>query len=198
MNITVVKNSRRTAVKLFMVTLAMFGFGYALVPLYNVLCEITGINGKTGTISSVEASKLTVDSSRVVTVEFDTNINGELPWGFRPAVNRVRVRPGKVAEVLFIVENKTDRAITGQAIPSVAPQQASLHFKKTECFCFTNQTLAPRERREMLVRFVVDSDLPGSISTMTLSYTFFQAPGENKTAQQTGNEQTAMRAQTNI
>lgn len=195
---TMVKNSNRTAVKLFVVTVAMFGFGYALVPIYNIMCEITGINGKTGTISSAEAGNLAVDSSRVVTVEFDTNINGELPWGFRPAVNMVRVQPGEIADVLFIVENKTDREITGQAIPSVAPQQASLHFKKTECFCFTQQTLAPRERREMLVRFVVDSDLPGSISTMTLSYTFFQAPGDNKTAQQTRNEETAVRAQTNI
>ncbi|MGH8120286.1 MAG: cytochrome c oxidase assembly protein [Gammaproteobacteria bacterium] len=193
-----VKNSNRTALKLFVVAMAMFGFGYALVPLYNVMCEIAGINGKTGTISSEEAGRLTVDSGRLVTVEFDTNVNGDLPWGFRPAVGKVKVQPGKVTDVIFVVENNTDREIVGQAIPSVAPHQASLYFKKTECFCFTQQTLAPRERKEMLVRFVVDSKLPGSISTLTLSYTFFPAPGEHKTAHQPENVESTADKNTNI
>ena len=178
------RNSNRTAIKLFLVTVMMFGFGYALVPLYNVMCKVAGINGKTGTISTEEAGRLTVDSKRMVTVEFDTNINGDLPWVFKAQVNKMRVHPGKVSEAVFVAENKSDQAITGQAIPSVAPQLASLHFKKTECFCFTQQTLAPHERREMPVRFVVDAELPEKISTLTLSYTFFQTPGENKTMQQ--------------
>ena len=192
------KGTKRTTIKLFIVAGAMFGFGYALVPLYDVMCKVAGINGKTGTITSAEAGLLTVDNNRTVTVEFDTNINGDLPWEFRAAVNKIKVQPGKVTDVIFVAENKSDREIVGQAIPSVAPQQASLHFKKTECFCFTQQTLAPRERKEMLVRFVVDSDLPASISTLTLSYTYFPAPGEHKTAQQPENSKVPAEKQTNI
>ena len=178
------RNSNRTAIKLFLVTVMMFGFGYALVPLYNVMCDIAGINGKTGTITREQAERLTIDNKRTVTVEFDTNVNGDLPWEFKAPVNKMRVHPGKVSEAVFVAENKSDKPITGQAIPSVAPHQASIYFNKTECFCFTQQTLAPYERKEMPVRFVVDAELPEKISTLTLSYTFFQTPGENITMQQ--------------
>ena len=170
--------------KLAILAVAMFGFGYALVPLYNVFCEITGLNGKTGTIAREQAEKLDVDRGRMVTVEFDTNVNGSLPWSFRAAEQKLRVHPGEIADAVFVVENNSDKTIIGQAIPSVAPAQASLFFNKTECFCFTRQTLAPRERKEMLVRFVVGPDLPKKISTMTLSYTFFLAPGSDNVANQ--------------
>lgn len=176
------QGTSRTVGKLVIVTMTMFGFGYALVPLYNVFCEITGLNGKTGTITQEEANKLVADTDRLVTVEFDTNINGALPWTFKAQAHKLKVHPGEIAEAVFLVENQSDHPIVGQAIPSVAPAQASLYFNKTECFCFVRQTLAPHERREMLVRFVVDSGLPDKISTLTLSYTFFMAPDSNDTA----------------
>lgn len=170
--------------KLAILTVAMFGFGYLLVPFYNVFCEVAGINGKTGTIAQEEAEKLSVDEDRMVTVEFDTNINGSLPWSFRSEQHELRVHPGEITDAMFVVENHSDKTIVGQAIPSVAPQLASLYFKKTECFCFSQQTLAPQERKEMLVRFVINADLPKDISTMTLSYTFFMAPGSDNVAHQ--------------
>jgi cytochrome c oxidase assembly protein subunit 11 len=163
---------------------AMFGFGYALVPLYNVYCKVTGANGKTGHMTAEQARVLDVNLAREVTVEFDTNVNGDLPWSFRAESQEMQVHPGKVTDAYFVAENKSDHAIIGQAIPSVAPGQASLYFSKTECFCFTQQTLAPHERKEMLVRFVVKPDLPEKISRMTLSYTFFPVPEPKTTAQQ--------------
>ncbi|MCG8378639.1 MAG: cytochrome c oxidase assembly protein [Proteobacteria bacterium] len=172
----------RTAKKLTLVAIAMFGFGYALVPLYDVFCDITGINGKTGEISQAEADSATVDTNRLITVEFDTNVNSALPWKFKAAEYKMKVHPGEIAEAVFIAENQSDTAIAGRAVPSVAPAKASLFFNKTECFCFTRQVLEPGESKEMVVRFVVDSDLPEKISTMTLSYTFFDAlDGEEET-----------------
>lgn len=170
--------------KLAILAIAMFGFGYLLVPFYNVFCQVAGINGKTGNIATEEAEKLTVDRDRVVTVEFDTNINGTLPWSFSAEQHELKVHPGEITDAIFVAENNSDKTVVGQAIPSVAPQLASLYFKKTECFCFTRQTLAPRERKEMLVRFVVNPDLPRDITTLTLSYTFFKVPGSDNVAHQ--------------
>ena len=169
----------RTEAKLFLLSIAMFGFGYALVPLYDVFCDITGLNGKTGTIAVEQVEQMPVDENRVVTVEFDTNVNGDLPWTFTPKDKKLQVSPGEITDTVFIVENNSDRPVYGQAVPSVAPAQASLFFNKTECFCFTQQLLEPGEKKEMLVRFVVDSKLPEKISTMTLSYTYFMAPDSN-------------------
>ena len=173
----------RTEIKLSLFAIAMFGFGYALVPLYNVFCDITGLNGKTGTMTQAQSESLVADRERTVTVEFDTNVNSGLPWSFHARENRLKVHPGELTDVVFIVENKSDKAVMGQAVPSVAPAQASLYFNKTECFCFSRQTLAPGERREMTVRFVVDTKLPEKISTMTLSYTYFPAPGSDEIVQ---------------
>ena len=173
----------RTEIKLSLFAIAMFGFGYVLVPLYNVFCDITGLNGKTGTITQAQSEKLVVDKERVVTVEFDTNVNGSLPWSFHASENKLTVHPGELTDAVFVVENDSNKAIVGQAIPSVAPAQASLFFNKTECFCFSKQTLAPGERREMTVRFVVDPKLPEKISTMTLSYTYFMAPDSDEIVQ---------------
>lgn len=169
----------RTAQKLFFFAVAMFGFGYAMVPLYDVLCDVTGLNGKTGEISQAAVEAGYVDKNRLVTVQFDTNVNTALPWNFKAMEYAMKVHPGEIAEAVFVVENNSEKDIIGQAVPSVAPSQASLFFNKTECFCFTKQTLAAGERKEMIVRFVVGSELPEKIKTMTLSYTFFEAPDSN-------------------
>ena len=168
-------DNRRLAMKLAGAALAMFGFGYALVPLYDYACTVIGL-GRTGELSTAEAATLSADPSRRVTVEFDTNVNSALPWQFVAGQRRVTVHPGEIAAAGFRVVNNSGRAIVGQAVPSVTPAAASVYFKKTECFCFTQQTLAPGETRDMPVRFVVDRELPQDITTVTLSYTFFEVP----------------------
>ena len=164
----------RTARRLAVVVLAMFGFGYALVPLYDVLCEITGLGGRTGV---VEAGALdgAVDTSRTVKVQFLGTVNSRLPWEFRPSVASMEVHPGQVYETTYFARNLSDTATIGQARPSVAPSVASLHFNKTECFCFVEQEFAPGEARDMPVRFVLSRNLPADIATVTLSYTFFNS-----------------------
>jgi cytochrome c oxidase assembly protein subunit 11 len=170
--------NKKLAMKLAMIAVVMFGFGYVLVPIYNVFCDVAGLNGKTGELSTAEANKLKVAKDRVITVTFDTNVNGDLPWKFKAKQVSVKVHPGEAREVMFWAENTADRKIVGQAIPSVAPAKASVYFKKTECFCFSQQTLAPKESRDMPVRFVIEPDVPEEIKTLTLSYTFFEAPGQ--------------------
>ncbi len=167
--------NRITAAKLALVAVCMFGFGYALVPLYDVFCEITGLNGKTGEISMADAGQLGVATDRLVTVEFDSNVNSGLPWEFYPEKRKMQVHPGEIMEVTYFARNLTDRTSAGQAVPSVAPAKGSVHFNKTECFCFSLQVLEPGERKSMPVRFVVDPRLPDSIGVLTLSYTFFPA-----------------------
>lgn len=169
--------NRRIVRRLLFVVLGMFGFGFALVPLYDVFCDITGINGKTGRIAAEEALTRQVDAQRLVTVEFLATVNSELPWEFRPLVRKVHVHPGEIREVNYFARNRTAHVITGQAVPSLAPGQAAKYFNKTECFCFTQQTLGPGEGREMPLRFVVDPDLPAEVRTVSLSYTFYPAQG---------------------
>ena len=163
----------RSAGRLGLIVLAMFGFGFALVPLYSVFCEITGLNGKTGV---VEASALdgAVDYSRTVTVEFTGSVNSQLPWEFAPVNYKMKVHPGKVYDASYIARNLGSSAKVGQAVPSVAPAVASKYFDKTECFCFTAQKFEAGETRELPLRFVVDTNLPPEIKTLTLSYTFFE------------------------
>jgi cytochrome c oxidase assembly protein subunit 11 len=167
--------NKRIVKRLAVVVLAMFGFGFALVPLYDVFCDITGINGKTGRIAAEQALGHTIDENRLVTVEFMASVNTELPWEFRPLVRKVRVHPGEVTEVKYFASNKTGDSVAGQAIPSVAPGVAAKYFNKTECFCFTRQTLGPNEGKEMPLRFVVDPELPEEVRTVSLSYTFYPA-----------------------
>jgi len=167
--------NRRTACKLVVTTCLMFGFGYALVPLYNVFCEVTGINGKTARVSAAAAAAVEVDESRLVTVEFVTNVNVDLPWDFRPLVNKVQVHPGAETQVEFEATNHAQYRVTGNAVPSVAPNAAARYFNKTECFCFTQQALGPLETRTMPVRFVVDPRLPADVKVLTLAYTFFES-----------------------
>lgn len=163
----------KTAQKLGLFAVAMFGFGFALVPLYEIVCEVTGIGGRTGVLSQSEANAESVDEDRLVTVEFDTNVDAALPWKFKAVKYKMNVHPGKMSEAVFVVKNESDKPVVGKAIPSVAPEIASVFFNKTECFCFTSQRLEAGEEKEMVVRFIVGSALPEDISVMTLSYAFF-------------------------
>jgi len=167
--------NRQLLVKLSVVAVLMFGFGYALVPLYDKICQALGINN----LAVAEAStpvNTQVDRSRRVTIEFDGNAHN-LPWRFRPLVNHLEVHPGELATVEFEIVNVREAAVTGQAVPSYGPVRAGQYFRKMECFCFKQQSLAAGETRRMPVVFVVDPALPGDVKTITLSYTFFEVPG---------------------
>ncbi|HXR56713.1 MAG TPA: cytochrome c oxidase assembly protein [Casimicrobiaceae bacterium] len=169
----IARSNRTLIMKLVVVVVAMFGFGYALVPFYEKICEATGLRN----IDSADTVGNTqVDTTRTVRIEFDTNTRN-LPWQFRALQLATDVHPGAVTQAMFEVVNMTDHPITGQAIPSYGPQQAALYFKKLDCFCFSQQTLAPHEKRDMPVVFVVDPKLPKDVPTITLSYTFFEVEG---------------------
>lgn len=165
------KNAKLVRVLVFVV-LGMFGFGYALVPLYDVLCEVTGINGKVES-AAVEEVNYVVDKNREVTVEFMTSLNEDTPMVFRSELKKIKVHPGEYVTVNFYAENKTDKIMVARAIPSISPGLAAEFFKKTECFCFSEQTFKAREGKTMPVRFVVNPELPEKYKTITLAYTFF-------------------------
>lgn len=166
-------------IKLMIAATGMFGFGFAMVPFYKAICEATGVNQlDTGRGEVVNTQ---TDMTRVLRMEFTASTNQNMPWQFEPVDKSVKVHPGELKQVMFVVKNKTNHAITGRAIPSYGPQLAGRYFKKLECFCFTNQTLAPGEERQMPVVFVIDPAIPAEINTVTLSYTFFdisKAPGK--------------------
>ncbi len=162
--------------KLAVVCALMFGFGYALVPLYRAICEALGINVLSETERSDKAKNTQVDFSRTITVEFDANARG--PWDFKPAKNYVKVHPGELVTVNYTFRNKQDRSMAAQAIPSYAPKQSMAHFHKFECFCFNEYTLTPGEEKEWPVVFVVSPKLPKDVHTITLSYTFFEVAGK--------------------
>ena len=166
--------------KLIVISCCMFGFGYALVPFYKKICEVTGVNN-IASADSIE-SNTQVDISRTVTVEFDSNIRSDLPWTFRPLQKSISLHPGQLVQILYEVKNISNASVMGQAIPSYAPQLAALYFRKLECFCFRQQTLKPLETRRMPVVFVVSRNLPRDVHTITLSYTFFAIEGSGKTS----------------
>lgn len=166
--------------KLWIVAVGMFGFGFLMVPFYNKICEVTGINSGD---TQVLAKNTQVDTSRTITLEFDANVDAHLPWKFTPVQNSIKMHPGEMVQVLYEVENLSDHDITGQAIPSYGPQLAGQYVKKIECFCFTGQTLKAREKKQMPVMMVMDPSLPADVNTVTLSYTFFVQPGTEKAAQ---------------
>jgi cytochrome c oxidase assembly protein subunit 11 len=172
--------------KLSVIVLGMFGFGYALVPLYIAICEMTGINVLALSdklipgASSVQTANTQVDKTRTITVEFDANARG--PWDFKPALRSLQVHPGELATVMYEFRNVQDRTMAAQAIPSYAPRQASPHFNKLECFCFNQYTLAPGEKKQWPVAFVIDPKLPKDVTTITLSYTFFEVGGKTPPA----------------
>ena len=168
------RHNRRLASRLAVVVLAMFGFGYALVPLYDVFCEITGLNGKTG-VANATTLDGTVDESRQVKVVFLGNVNSALPWKFEPLQGTMKVHPGGIYEARYRAVNRADSPIVATAIPSVTPVTASKYFDKTDCFCFDAQRFEAGEERELVVRFVLRRGLPRELNDVTLSYTFFKA-----------------------
>jgi cytochrome c oxidase assembly protein subunit 11 len=177
------RDNRQLVVKLAVIVALMFGFGYALVPLYKAICQALGINvlslaERQGVLADkgVANGNGQIDYSRSITVEFDTNARG--PWDFQPAVRHMTVHPGELSTVMYEFRNKQDRTMAAQAIPSYAPMQASAHFNKLECFCFNEYTLAPGESKQWPVVFVIDPKLPKDVKTITLSYTFFEVAGK--------------------
>lgn len=155
------------------VAVAVFVLTFSLVPLYRLACEkVFGVRLEKGPSQALVAGKPA--APRWVTVEFDGGVNSKLPWAFHPEIQRMQVTPGKLYDTQYFARNDGKRAIVGSAVPSVAPARASQYFVKTECFCFTAQTLEAGEQREMPVRFMLDPDLPADVSTVTLSYTFFK------------------------
>lgn len=169
----VAAENRRLLKRLAVAAVGMFGFGFLLVPFYETICEVTGINDL---LKPAEVVNTQVDLSRTVTIQFDAN-NHDLPWRFRPLQTTVKVHPGELVTVAYEVSNTRPEAVTGQAVPSYGPQLAGRFFRKMECFCFTQQTLKAGETRTMPVAFVVDAELPADVSVITLSYTFFEIAG---------------------
>jgi len=177
-------DNRRMLGKLIVVACVMFGFGYALVPMYRAICEALGINvlslSEQRTSAGLwgerkAAANTQVDTTRTITVEFDANVRG--PWDFKPAVRSIQVHPGELTTVQYEFRNIQNRTMAAQAIPSYAPRQSSSHFNKLECFCFNEYTLAPGESKTWPVAFVIDPKLPKDVTTITLSYTFFEVGG---------------------
>lgn len=182
--------NRKMVVKLALITVLMFGFGYALVPLYKAICEVTGLNvlaigeQQASGAGALNPQNTQVDRSRRVTVEFDANVRGV--WHFKPALRSLDLHPGEMATVMYEFQNTQPKRLAAQAIPSYAPLVAAQHFHKVECFCFQQYTLEPGEKKSWPVTFVIDPKLPSHVTTITLSYTFFAVGAEQPPAPQAG------------
>jgi cytochrome c oxidase assembly protein subunit 11 len=163
--------TRQTVKRAVIACSGAFAFCFAMIPLYQIYCEITGANGKTGQIAAAAAGQ--VDTSRLIKVQFDGAVHSGLTWAFQPLQRTLSVHPGQVIEARFVARNYGAVSVVGKAVPSVAPGEASLYFNKTECFCFTQQRLDPGQSMELPVRFVVDPAIPTNVHVLTLSYTFF-------------------------
>ena len=186
------RENARMVGKLAVITVGMFAFGYALIPIYQRICEATGINilslserqvpgnGTAGVAARSAMRNMQVDRTRVITVEFDANSRG--PWEFKPAQRSIQVHPGELATVMYEFQNVQPRRMAAQAIPSYAPRQAAPHFNKLECFCFTQYTLDPGERKQWPVAFIIDPRISKDVTTITLSYTFFEVGGKTPAA----------------
>jgi len=172
------ESNRQMLKKLVAAAVLMFGFGYALVPLYEKICEVTGVR-YLFVPDQVTPQNTQVDYSRKISMEFDANVQ-RLTWTFKPVEASRDVHPGEVSQIVYEIRNTSDRTVTGQAVPSYGPSEATKYFKKIECFCFQQQTLGPHEVRRMPVVFVIDPALPKIVNTITLSYTFFEVVGAQK------------------
>lgn len=182
----------RLIVRLLLIVAGAFAFAFAMVPLYDVLCEATGFNGKTagpatirdgfgvGGLQAGKAANSGVDTSRSIRVEFTGTVMPGLPWEMRPLTFSLDVHPGELQQVSYLVRNTSNQTVVGQAVPSITPGQAAQHFEKIECFCFSQQTLAPGEAREMPLAFIVKNEVDRNISQITLSYAFFGAEGQRE------------------
>jgi len=167
---------RKHLVLLSTLALGMLGFSFALVPLYEVFCEVTGINGKTSNAVVVEPTTVIQESEREVTIQFLAQVARGMPWEFRPTEHQLRVRVGEVNLTSYYARNRSAQGVTGQAVPSVSPGNAARYLRKIECFCFTEQYLEAGEAQQMSVRFYIDEELPEEINTLSLSYSLFNAP----------------------
>jgi len=172
--------------KLVALAVAMFAFGFLLVPLYDVFCDITGIGGKIDTSGAAVVEQQAIDTARTVTIEFVTTLNQQAPWEFRPNVAMMEIHPGEFYDTTFFARNLTHDDLVGRAVPSVAPGEAAKYLKKTECFCFSAQEFGPDESKNMPVRFVIDPAIPKHVDRITLSYTFFASEKIASTAEATG------------
>lgn len=175
------RDKRNHLLRLAAATVAMFGFGFAMVPLYDALCDLTGANGRDSAMLVAADVAEAPDAAREITVQFLTSVNGGGDWGFAPATQSMKVHPGKLYTVNFTARNPQDAEMVGQAVPSVVPWSAARYLKKTECFCFRNQPFAAGEEKLMPVRFMLDRDLPADVDTVTLSYTFFDVTAQART-----------------
>ncbi len=169
---------RRLVLALLVFVAGSFAFGFALVPLYDVLCTITGLGNQKGLTRAATLGTAAVDSNRLVTIDFIANLPTIGNWEFRPVLKSIRVHPGQLYEAQFFAHNLTGHATTAQAVPNIVPSKAAEWFHKTECFCFTPQSFARDEQRAMPVRFFVDPDLPDYLDRLTLAYTFYDVPGK--------------------
>lgn len=174
------QRSHKTAIKLGVIALAFFGFGFAMIPLYDKICEITGLGGRANDEAiAAESLSKEIDEKRSISIEFVARVNTGAPWLFRPKLPSINVHPGEFTTVEFIAESLSEVSATGRAVPSIAPSEGSLYFQKIECFCFTKQDFGPFETKDMPVTFRVDPKLPEYIDTITLSYTFFTLDENN-------------------
>ena len=178
------KSHLKVAGKMLALAVGMFGFGYAMVPMYNIICDITGLNGKTGRVSIESVAAAEAAEDRTVIVEFVSSINKGGSWIFEPEVKTMTVQPGKLYNTSYYAENLTDDYVVAQATPSVSPFSAAKHFNKTECFCFTRQPFEAKSSKEMPITFIIDEDLPINVDRVTLSYTFFRSPDQGDSAEQ--------------
>ncbi|WP_373952771.1 cytochrome c oxidase assembly protein [Vibrio pomeroyi] len=172
------RSTKKLTGYLVLSVVAMFGFGFALVPLYDVMCEALGINGKTNTVSAVQPQGMQPDYSRTIRVEFMSHIKPDMPWTFSPEVRVLEVHPGEVVQTNYIAKNLSASSLTGQAVPSVSPGMGATYFNKMECFCFNQQPLDGFKSAEMGLIFYIEPDIPQSIHTLTLSYTLFNITSE--------------------
>lgn len=172
MSDAVAEQGSNIVVKLVVIAIIMFGFGYALVPLYEAFCRVTGFGGKTDIVAESAAQKA-IAGNREIEVTFTSHSHTSLPWEFKPITKKLNLKLGELQDAKFYVKNYSNRPITGMATFNVTPPRAGFHFKKTDCFCFTKQVLEPGEEQEMAVRFMLDSEMPDDVHELTLSYTFF-------------------------
>ncbi|EJS2609397.1 cytochrome c oxidase assembly protein [Vibrio alginolyticus] len=169
-------SNKKLTVKLLLATLLMFGFGYVLVPLYDVMCDALGINGKTSEVAAIQPTGMQPDMSRTVRVEFMAHVSPDMPWEFRPKVISMDVHPGEVVQTEYLAFNESGQKLVGQAVPSVSPGTGAAYFNKIECFCFNQQPLDGKQQAQMPLIFYIEPDLPESIHTLTLSYTLYKLP----------------------
>ncbi|MCG9627008.1 cytochrome c oxidase assembly protein [Vibrio mediterranei] len=167
------KSNKKLVTWLSVAVIGMFGFGFALVPLYDIMCEALGINGKTNTVSAVQPVGMRADISRTIRVEFMAHINPDMPWTFKPETIYLDVHPGEVIQTAYLAKNNASQSLVGQAVPSVSPGTGAAYFNKIECFCFNHQPLDVNGEAEMPLIFYIEPDIPESIHTLTLSYTLY-------------------------